>query len=213
MSTLRLLRPKGRSLLRVDPERPFVTVLKSRFRAQSKGQRGEERMKDSCSAVSKLLEKYFDQEVTGEEKSLVETHLLDCEACQEVLRSMAELRNLVRAPVEEAVEREDFQWIWQKIERGIRSEEKPTFWETLQAWLQIFPLFPKKVWIPAMAVVAIILVITVPLFFKKNSSLLNQSVIEYVESQTHNVMIYESENKKVTVIWLFEGQAKENSTS
>jgi anti-sigma-K factor RskA len=170
-------------------------------------------MKESCSAISKLFEKYFDQEVTDEEKSVVETHLLDCQACQEVLRSMEELRNLVRAPVEEAVQKEDFQWIWQKIERGIRLEERPTFWETLQSWLQISPLFQRKVWISAVVVVAIILIITIPMFFKKTPSLLDQSVIEYVESQTHNVMIYESENKKVTVIWLFEGLAKENSSS
>ncbi len=170
-------------------------------------------MKESCSAVSKLLEKYFDQEVTDEEKSVVEPHLLDCQACQEVLRSMEELRNLVRAPVEEAVQKEDFQWIWQKIERGIRLEERPTFWETLQSWLQISPLFQRKVWISAAVAVAIILIITIPMFFKKTPSLLDQSVIEYVESQTHNVMIYESENKKVTVIWLFEGPAKENSSS
>jgi predicted anti-sigma-YlaC factor YlaD len=170
-------------------------------------------MKESCSAVSKLLEKYFDQEVTDEEKSVVETHLLDCQACQEVLRSMEELRNLVRAPVEEAVQKEDFQWIWQKIERGIRLEERPTFWETLQSWLQISPLFQRKVWISAAVAVAIILIITIPMFFKKTPSLLDQSVIEYVESQTHNVMIYESENKKVTVIWLFEGPAEETSPS
>ena len=170
-------------------------------------------MKESCSAVSKLLEKYFDQEVTDEEKSVVETHLLDCQACQEVLRSMEELRNLVRAPVEEAVQKEDFQWIWQKIERGIRLEERPSFWETLQSWLQISPLFQRKVWISAAVAVAIILIITIPMFFKKTPSLLDQSVIEYVESQTHNVMIYESENKKVTVIWLFEGPAEETSPS
>jgi hypothetical protein len=59
----------------------------------------------------------------------------------------------------------------------------------------------------------IILLITIPLFFKKTPSLLDQSVIEYVESQTHNVMIYESENKKVTVIWLFEGPAEETPSS
>ena len=169
-------------------------------------------MKDSCSVVSRLLEKYFDREMTDEERSLVEAHLLDCQACQDRLRSMEELRDLVKAPVEEAVQNEDFQWIWQKIERGIRLEERHTFWETLQTWLQISPLFQKKVWIPA-AAVAILLILTIPLFFKKNSSLLDQSVIEYVESQTHNVMIYESENKKVTVIWLFEGPAEGTPSS
>ena len=170
-------------------------------------------MKDSCFVVSRLLEKYFDREMTDEERSLVEAHLLDCQACQDRLRSMEELRDLVKAPVEEAVQNEDFQWIWQKIERGIRLEERHTFRETLQAWLQISPLFQRKVWIPAVAAMAIILLITIPLFFKKTPSLLDQSVIEYVESQTHNVMIYESENKKVTVIWLFEGPAEETPSS
>jgi len=166
-------------------------------------------MKGSCSAVSKLLEKYFDQEVTDEERSLVEAHLLDCHACQDVLRSVEKLRNLVRAPVEEAVQKEDFQWVWQKIERGIRLKERPTFWETLQSWLQIPPLFQRKVWIPAVATITIILLITIPLLFKKTPSYPSLSVVEYVESQTHNVMVYESENTKVTVIWLFEEPEKE----
>jgi len=170
-------------------------------------------MKDPCSAVSKLLEKYFDQELTDKERSLVETHLLDCHACQDVLRSMEKFRELVKAPVEEAVQKEDFQWIWQKIERGIRLEERPTFWETLQSWLQIFPLFQRKVWIPAVATITIILLIILPLLFKKKPSHLDLSVIEYVESQTYNVMVYESEKAKVTVIWLFEGPAKEAPSS
>jgi anti-sigma-K factor RskA len=170
-------------------------------------------MKDSCSAVSRLLEKYFDQEVTNKERSLVEAHLLDCHACQDVLSSMEKIRDLIKAPVEEAVQKEDFPWIWQKIERGIRLEERPTFLETLQSWLQISPLFQRKVWIPAVAAVAIVLLITIPLLFKKTPSFPSPSVVEYVESQTHNVMVYESENTKVTVIWLFEEPEKETPSS
>jgi len=170
-------------------------------------------MKDSCSAVSKLLEKYFDQEVTDKERSLVEAHLLDCHACQDVLKSMEKLRDVVRAPVEEAVEKEDFPWVWENIEKGIRLEERPTFWETLRSWLRISPPFKRKVWIPAVATVAIVLLVTIPLLFKKAPSYPSLSVVEYVESQTHNVMIYESENTKVTVIWLFEEPGKETPSS
>ncbi|MGZ3604457.1 MAG: zf-HC2 domain-containing protein, partial [Thermodesulfobacteriota bacterium] len=39
-------------------------------------------MKDSCSSVSKLLEKYFDLEVMDEERLPVEGHLQDCLACR-----------------------------------------------------------------------------------------------------------------------------------
>jgi len=169
-------------------------------------------MKDSCSALSELLEKYFDQEVTDKERSLVDTHLVECHACQDLLKSMEKMRDLVKAPVEEAVGEENFQWVWQKIERGIREEERPAFWETLQRWLQIPPLSKRRVWIPAAAMVMILL-ITLPLFFKKNPSYPSPSVVEYVESATNNVMVYESENSKVTVIWLFEEPEMETPSS
>jgi predicted anti-sigma-YlaC factor YlaD len=40
-------------------------------------------MKDSCFVVSRLLEKYFDQEVTDKERLFVEGHLQDCPACRD----------------------------------------------------------------------------------------------------------------------------------
>ena len=76
-------------------------------------------MKDSCSSVSVLLEKYFDREVTDAERSLVEGHVRDCSTCRDVLASMDGLRTLMKTSVEEAVRREDFPWVWEKIERGI----------------------------------------------------------------------------------------------
>jgi anti-sigma-K factor RskA len=102
--------------------------------------------------------------------------------------------------------------VWQKIERGIREEERPTFWESLQSWVQISLLFQRKVWIPA-AAMAIILLITLPLFLKKTPSYPSLSVVEYIESKTNNVMVYESENSKVTVIWLLEEPEMETPSS
>lgn len=166
-------------------------------------------MKDSCSAISKLLEKYFDQEVTDEERFFVDAHLVDCHACQEMLRSMEKIRDWVKAPVEEAAKQEDFPWVWEKIERAIRKEEKRTFWEALPSWLQISPLFRRKVWIPAVAAMVVTLLITLPLLLKKPPSSPGTSVVEYVESETNNVMVYDSENSKMTLIWLFEEPEKE----
>jgi predicted anti-sigma-YlaC factor YlaD len=62
-------------------------------------------MKTECSSVSRLLEKYFDQEVTPEERSLVEGHLPHCYACRMALGAMQNLRILIKNPVEEAVEK------------------------------------------------------------------------------------------------------------
>ena len=166
-------------------------------------------MKDSCSSVSKLLEKYFDREVTEKERSLVEGHLRDCLTCQGELRSMEELRDWVKTPIEEAVREEEFPWVWQKIEREIRLQKRLTWWQSLRLRLDVLPLFKKKVWIPAMATAVVLLFITAQTIFKKTPSYPGPSVVEYVESQAYNVMIYESEKAKVTVIWLFEGPEQE----
>jgi anti-sigma factor RsiW len=170
-------------------------------------------MRDSCISVSKVLERYFDHEVTDKERFFVEAHLQDCPACREALRSMEELRTLIKVRVEEAVQNESFPWVWQKIERGIRLEEKPTFGETVRSWLQNSPFSQKKAWIPAVAAISIILLLTIPLLLEKTSSYPSPSVVEYIESQTNNVMVYESENTKVTVIWLFEEPEKETPSS
>jgi anti-sigma-K factor RskA len=166
-------------------------------------------MKDSCSSILKLLEKYFDQEVTDKERFLLEGHLQDCTACQDALKSMEELRALIKVPVEKALQKEDFPWVWQNIERQIRLQEKQTWWQSIRSWLDISPLFQRKVWIPAVATAAVLLFMTTQIIFKKNSSYLDASVVEYVESETNNVMVYDLEKAKVTVIWLFEGPEEE----
>lgn len=170
-------------------------------------------MKDSCSSVSRLVEKYFDGEVTDKEKLLVEGHLQDCSACQDALKSMEGLRTLIRTPVEEAAEKEDFPWVWQKIEREIRSQEKLTWWQTLRSWLGVSPFLRKKVWVPAVATLVVLLFITGQIIFRKTPSYPDSSVVEYVESGTNNVMIYNLEKAKITVIWVFEEPEKDQTSS
>ncbi len=170
-------------------------------------------MTNSCSSVSTVLEKYFDQEVTDEERFLVEGHLQDCPECREALKSMEELRSLMRAPVEEAVRKEEFPWVWQKIEREIRLQEKPTWRESLRSWLDITPRFKKKVWIPAAATLVVLLFLTTQIILKKTPSYPEASVVEYVESQSDNVMVYQLEEPKVTVIWLFEGPTEDRTST
>jgi hypothetical protein len=170
-------------------------------------------MKDSCFSVSKLLEKYFDQEATDKERVFVEGHLRDCPTCGDALRSMEELRTLIKVPVEEAIHKEDFPWVWQKIEREIRLQKKLTGWQSLRPWLNISPLFQRKVWIPAVATVVVLLFITTQIILKKTPSYPEASVVEYIESETNNVMVYDLEKAQVTVIWLFEESAKERLAS
>jgi anti-sigma factor RsiW len=162
-------------------------------------------MKRECSSVSRLLDKYFDQEVTPEEKSLIEGHLPNCPACRMALESMENLRILIKSPVEDAVEKETFPWVWEKVERGIQQKERPSLWESLWSWLDATSLRKRKPLIPVVAAAVILILVTAPLLFKKTTSYPTLSVVEYVESETYNVMVYEMETPQVAVIWLFEG--------
>ncbi|OGP89314.1 MAG: hypothetical protein A2157_10435 [Deltaproteobacteria bacterium RBG_16_47_11] len=169
-------------------------------------------MKDSCSSISDLLEKYFDQEVTDEEGSLVDGHLHDCPSCQDALKTMEGLRYLIKAPIDEADQKENYYWVWQKIEKEIQREEKPAVRESIRRWLDITPLFRKKVWVPAAAAIVAVFLALAPSVFKKTPSSSEASVVEYLESQSYNVMVYESEKGNVTVIWLLEEPEKEGSS-
>jgi len=159
------------------------------------------------------LEKYFDQEVTGEERVLVEGHLRGCPACRDTLKSLEELSTSIKVPVEQAVQKEDFPWVWQKIEREIRLQKKPTWWKSLRSWIEVSPLLKRKVWIPAVATVVVLLFITAQIIFKQTPSYPDASVVEYVESPTDNVMVYHLEKPKVTIIWVFDEPAKDQTTS
>ena len=170
-------------------------------------------MKGPCSSVSPLLEKYFDREITDQEKVLVEGHLIDCLSCRDALRSMEALRHLMKVPVEEYPRAGDFERVWLKVQRKTRPQEKSSWREVLRSWFELPTILQKRVWVPAVSTLLILTFITVPLLFKKNSSLLEEFGVEYVESTTNNIMVYEIEKAKVTVIWLLEGPEGESTTS
>ncbi len=161
-------------------------------------------MKDLCSSVSKLLDKYFDQEATDKEKFLVEAHLAGCPACQDALERMGDFRELLKLPAEAAVQREDFEQAWQNISRGIRTQRKPSWRESIRSWLDLSPMLRKKVWVPAVAVAAVLILLTTQVFFKETSSDVGLPDVEYVDS-SYSVMVYPMEKGKMTVIWLLEG--------
>ncbi|OGP73273.1 MAG: hypothetical protein A2V86_16215 [Deltaproteobacteria bacterium RBG_16_49_23] len=170
-------------------------------------------MKDSCSSISQIMERYFDRQATDEERTLVERHLPDCPVCHERLRLLEGLREAIKTPVDEALKEETFPWMWEKIEKGIRLERRSSWWESLRSWLDLSPLLRKKVWIPVVATAVVLLFITAQIILKKTPSYPGASVVEYVESDTHNVMIYQLEKPEITVIWIFEDPDEEAAVS
>lgn len=158
------------------------------------------------------MDKYFDREASQREQRVVERHLKECPACQKRLKFMGEIKVALRRPIMEATERETFPWVWEKIEREIRFKPGGTIWEAIKKGFAITPFLKKKLWIPAGVLATLLIFLVSFVLFKKTSFQPPLSVVEYIESKTNNVMIYELENSKVTVIWLFEENEVESST-
>jgi anti-sigma factor RsiW len=157
------------------------------------------------------LEKYFDREATDKERSLVEAHLAGCPACQHALKRIGDFTDLVKVPLEPAVQKEDFERVWQNVKREIRTQEKPSWRESVRSWLDLSLLLRKRIWVPVVAAAAILLLLTTQVFFEE-ASYVAMPDVEYVDS-SYNVMVYPIEKEKITVIWLFEGQEQEASPS
>ncbi len=170
-------------------------------------------MNRECLSASKLLDKYFDEEATLQERSLVEAHLSECPSCRAALRSKENLSMLIKSPVQEAAGKENFPWVWEKIAKGIQEPERIGLRDLLKSLLDVTPFLKRKIWVPAVATATIFILIMAPLLYQKISSHPALSVVEYVESKTYNVMVYEMETPQMTVIWLFEGPEDELSTS
>ncbi len=170
-------------------------------------------MRRDCSSISTLIDKYFDQETSQGEQEVVEKHLRECPACRERLKFMGEVKLALQRPVMEASEKETFPWVWEKIEREIRFKPRWSLWDFVKRRFDLTPLIGKKIWIPATVVATLLLLLFYSAPIKKNSSHLPLPVVEYIESKTNNVMIYELENVKVTVIWLFEESEIDPSAS
>lgn len=170
-------------------------------------------MKDRCSAVSVLLERYHDREVTEEERKLIEEHLSQCSSCRDLLSMTVEISGLVKAPIQEASERVDFERTWVKIRREIEKKEPVSWWISFAEWLQLSLFSWKRVWVPATAAVLIALGLIVGPLLMEDQELLKASSVEYVESSDYNVMIYEGEKGNITVIWLFDRSDEEAPAS
>ena len=170
-------------------------------------------MKPDCAFPAELLGRYFDRETTEDERVRVEEHLPGCPVCGEILREMDSLQGLLKSSLEkETATAEETGQMWARIEAGIRRKERSLSWRPDWSWLRWRPLTLRNAWIPGLAAAALALIVLVPFLFQSPSTP-SGSVVEYVESQTHNVMVYEFEKTKVTVIWLLDGSEQEKPAS
>src|SRR5262245_42591637 len=87
-------------------------------------------MSKDCQKTLRLLERYFDGELSARKLTFVEDHLVECPECSTELRALEATRTMVHTAYRDAASELDFGQLWRAIEPKL-STPKPSLWERM----------------------------------------------------------------------------------
>lgn len=154
-------------------------------------------MKDRCANITKILERYLDGQLSSRKALKVEAHLKECRLCQGRLAELEEIKSLVQETLVDQAADERVQGLWQRVETRLAGQEKQTAWFR---WPWIFSLKP--------ALAMLLLIVAVAGFFAlsgidlKKGPALNEVTILSLENSGPGVMVFQSAETDLTVIWI-----------
>lgn len=167
-------------------------------------------MNISCENVRELLDRYYDRELYGSESEAVRLHLKNCANCSNELRKLERIGHMLRAHSEAVVETEDFSGVWDRVAPALGSpvdSERLSLWEKLKS---IFATSPRPAWAALGAAALVILAVFAYLpFTGQQTFAANDCIIDSVESRDSSVMVYETSDTKMKIIWVMEQAGKE----
>ncbi len=113
----------------------------------------------------KLLERYYDGELSPGKARKVEQLLGESPEHQASLKKMTQMGDLLRQANEETLENVSFKHLEQRVAAGISKEEDAPLLEQLKVWTQEFFSYRKAVWVPTAVIagVAIAVLSVLPL--------------------------------------------------
>jgi len=159
-----------------------------------------------CARVQPMLDAYADGELARVQASFVAGHLQDCTACQSEFESLNSLRRAVRGSIEAELATDPTADLWSSVRTALAEEA------SANADPKIVPVPRRLSARPALAFVAVAVVGLVTLFAlpADEQSKINVAsdtfVIEEIDAGNNNVMVYESPDTNMTVIWVFDGE-------
>jgi anti-sigma factor RsiW len=118
----------------------------------------------------KLLERYYDGELSPKKAKQIEDQLANDAEHRESYRQMSQIGDLLRLMNEEDLNTVSFDGFEQRVAAGISVEEKPGMLEQLGIWISEFFAYRKAIWIPTTAAVGIAMValLIVPAVLRSN---------------------------------------------
>jgi len=150
-----------------------------------------------CNCFTPLLEKYFDGELSPEEKNSTEKHLKGCLRCRRQLKVLSAMRDLLLRAMEEVVADADIQSIWEGVEEKL---SVPSPGEKVSSWIRnlFFPFWRLRSIACGLAFSAILFITVTMLTTTPPPTI----VVKSVESKAP-VMVFQEE-EGMTIIWFFD---------
>lgn len=157
-----------------------------------------------CEKVRELLDRFYDRELRGKKREAVSEHLRRCENCAGELEKLERMGRMLKTHCEELAGSEDLSMVWERVCAAIdepAAAEPEPFREKLARlfWL------PRPAW-AAVAAVAVVLVLVLAYIPGQQAPTLaaNDCIIDSVEAENCSVMVYETGDTKMKVIWVME---------
>jgi anti-sigma factor RsiW len=165
----------------------------------------------TCRETLNLLPLFFDGELDAHQMRAVALHSTRCGSCEDELRRMERVQELVSAEVNAAVDEVDFGTLWRGIDQRL-STVRVSSWTRLRAWWSEGD-HPWAIRVPALAAAAAAAVLGFLLLTRapqpstqpdasQVASVDNTASIESLDSDVDAVTVLNDPETRTTVLWV-----------
>jgi anti-sigma factor RsiW len=165
-----------------------------------------------CEKVRNLLDRFYDNELGKRKHRAVSEHLRRCPGCAGELEKLSRAGILLKNYYRGFAESDDMSPVWAGVERAMESSEasQVDLAEPLIEKLGRIFAIPKPAW-AAVTAVAIFIVLAIAYLPGDRVSTVaaNDCIIDKVEAANYSVMVYETGNNGMKIIWVMNGSSEE----
>jgi len=162
-----------------------------------------------CEKVREMLDRFYDNELSGRKRNAVREHLHRCEVCSNELQKLEDVGSKLMTHYEQVAAPESIPGVWDRVsaatEAPVVLEPEPLH-ERLIRILAI----PKPAW-AAVGAFAFVLVLALSYIPGNHVPVVaaDDCIIDSVSAEGCSVMVYEAGDAKMQIIWVMDLQTEE----
>jgi hypothetical protein len=157
----------------------------------------------NCEKAKRALDSYHDRQLRGRKFDDMSEHLRQCESCSGELEKLQRISRALKERYEgAALGEKDFSRVWAGVDAAIDAQEgRPA--ESLLDRLTAILWIPRPAWAAVAAVAVLIVMVFAYMPGEQPSTLAaDDCIIDSVEAENCDVMVYEIGDSKMKVIWI-----------